>query len=156
MPRLLAFLACEKVIIEKEHETPSLISILQKVMFQPNEGIEVPVNAIAPFKWSVFTIWDREQGDVGKTFHQKCELTMPDGTAGPITVDLPFTVKDEINFNVANVLGFPIGQLGTITITMWLESESGEAVTPRHIYPVRVERVTPVVQSVTVSNEVKP
>ena len=151
MPRLLAFLACEKVVIEKQFETPSLISVMQKVMFQPSEGVEIPVNAIAPYKWAVFTMWVREQGDDGKTFRQKCELIMPDGTVGPVSIDLPFIVKDEINFNIANVLGFPVGQLGMITIKMWLESENGEVLTPHYDYPVKVETVTVGVQGVPAS-----
>lgn len=147
MPKLLAFVACEKVIIEKQFETPTVISIMQRVMFQMQAqameaaGLtEIPANAIAPFKWSIFTVWDYEADDVGKTFHQKSDVIMSDGSTGIVKVDLPFIMKDELNFNVANIIGFPVGQLGILTLRVWLESPTGEVLVAPVGYPIKVEK----------------
>jgi len=151
MPKLLAFIVCEKVILEKQFETPTLVSVMQRVMFQapapaPNtEGPAIPANALAPLRWAIFSMWTAEESEIGQSFRQKCDLLMPDGTTGSLlNIDLPFTVKDLSIINVGTATGFPIGQLGTLNLRMWIETDGGDMVTPRYIYPIKVEQTAAV------------
>src|SRR5579864_449081 len=138
MPKLLAFLICEKVIIEKQHDTPSLISIAQTVVFQvaPGAPAEIPKDAVAPYNWSAFSVWLSEDTDIGKKFVQQIEIILPDGSIGPVKTDLPFVQGDRMSFNAINGMGFPVGLPGIVKFKMWLESESGEILSPEYFYPI--------------------
>src|ERR1700679_4001333 len=75
MPRLLVFDPCDNVIISKDTETISLISILSSIRFTPPPaGPPVPENAVGPMRWFIFAHWVAEEDDIGKTFEQEVKL----------------------------------------------------------------------------------
>jgi hypothetical protein len=142
MLNLLAFLVCEKVIFEKDFETPSLISVMQKVVFQGTEEVpeSLPVNTMAPLSWQIFTVWMSEPEDIGKRLIQQAVIETPDNSPSPVKTFLPFTVKDGFNTNAIKILGFPVGY-PSVKIKIWLESESGEKISPDFFYPIGIERL---------------
>ena len=140
MPKLLAFLPCEKVIVEKEYQSPSIITVLQRIIIGQDRSGSSPQNTIAPIQWVIFTAWTREEGDQGQSFRQKGELLMPDGSPSPISIDLLFTMNHQVNFLTLHFHAFPVGQTGVLNLRVWIESSSGQVVTPQYSYPIRVER----------------
>src|SRR5260370_11142903 len=78
MPRLLAFLPCEKVIIGQDGN-PSVISILQQFNVPLPAGAKVDPHSMGMFRWDIFSLWERLAGDEEKEFEQRCELISPDG-----------------------------------------------------------------------------
>jgi hypothetical protein len=76
VPRLLAFVPCERAIIAKDDDTVSLISVIQTVIFAvPREVIGQRITL--PHQWSIFTYWLKEDGDEGITFEQRVEFVSP-------------------------------------------------------------------------------
>jgi hypothetical protein len=147
MLKMLAFIVCEKVIIEKDTETPNVISVVQTVKFQAQPGAPDPSkDAMAPFRWAVFTVLNPENDDIGKSFRQRGDIILPDGSTAETKLDLPFVVKHGLNFNIITIFGFPIGQLGTLQVRMWIESATGETVVPYQLYPLKVEQVSSIAQ----------
>ena len=141
MPKLLAFLACEKVIIDQE-QNPTLISVLQNVnVVLPPTDSKIPEDAVSPQTWTLFAIWDREPADVGKRFRQRFVVTRPDGEPLPIQGQLDFDVKDELSINYINIIGFPVGRAGTVSVKTWLESLEGSTLSPSYVYPMTVRHL---------------
>lgn len=140
MPKLLAFLPCEKVILD-DTKNASLIIVLQGVGVPiGKEGI--PKNAVAPKEWAVFTLWARPAPeDVGKTFYQFVQLLLPDGTEFTKS-HLEFKMEaGKVHTNRLNVVGFPVGQAGEITLNMWLEEHEAKW-TEVYSYPLTVSHLT--------------
>lgn len=145
MLALRALLACEKVIFEKEHGTPSLISVLQRIIFQAAEDVPdaLPKDAMAPITWHIFTIWTHDgKEDIGKKFVQQAQLESSDGEMLPVKATLPFTTEEDFSINSVRIIGFPVGY-SKVNIKVWLESETGEVLSPESVYPIRVERLIP-------------
>jgi len=64
---------------------------------------------------------------------------MPDGSTNEvIKADLPFTVKEDFVINHIRIIGFPVGQLGTLKVKIWLESSTGEAICDPVFYPIKI------------------
>lgn len=143
MLRLLTFVVCDNVVIDKQ-ESPSIVRVWQKVMlekFADSHGEALPTaDAIAPQFWNVLTIWDHDVEDVGKEYVQRSQIIMPDGSINSlIKADLPFGVKDDFVINHLKILGFPVGQLGTIKVKIWIESLDGNVIYDPVFYPIKVQ-----------------
>jgi hypothetical protein len=146
MAKLLSFLACEKPIIDKG-DVPTLVAIMQGVsaaLVLP-EGVErppIPRDALAPKPWSIFTIWQTEGNEIGKTFHQKNEIVLPDDLPlAQLSGDLKFVARELLNFNYVNLQGFPVGLEGKVNVVVWLENEAGAVVQAKTNYPILVKYV---------------
>jgi hypothetical protein len=144
MPRLLAFLPCEKLIVNQEDNTTSLITVLESAQINvPRIPDEAPANIAVPLHWTVYSLWRKEDGDVGKRFEQRVRLILPDGQ---IRVDN--TIGFEIgaihqNHRVTlQVGGFPIiAASGECVLRLSLR-ESGQADWQDIAdYPVYVDRI---------------
>jgi hypothetical protein len=137
MPKLLIFAACEKVILDKEHNAASLISVLQTIrVAAPGKlsGRLVPL----PLNWRVFTCWEREPSEEGKSYNQHVQLTAPDGTIRVESFNL-LEFKQRFQRATIKVAGFPIDQPGDYVLRLFL-SEAGKSDEERQIatYPLTV------------------
>ena len=135
MPTLYVFAVCEKVIIDK-NEVPSLISLFNTMTVGVVPGQvrkEIPLNAVVPKEWFVFSSWDWEADDDGKTYKQHIEVLLPDRSVF-VKVDHDFAIppRRKIQTSVP-IAGFPIGQQGLCTVRTWLEHEGKTIVEPRPI-----------------------
>ncbi len=136
MPRLLAFLPCDKILVDDKGNA-SLIVLLMNVGVQVGkEGI--PKNAVAPREWDVFTLWQQSaQEDVEKTFHQVLQLVLPDGTEF-MKSGVEFKMQQgKLHQNRITVQGMPVGQAGKLIVNMWLEEQSAKW-TEVYSYPLTV------------------
>lgn len=120
--RLLAFLCCDKVIIDQQGN-PSLIMLLETLTVHVPAEAEIPADVVSPREWWIFTMWTPEPQDIGKTFQQHIELISPNGKITTHT-PLAFTTKnDEQARNIQQVLGFPVGTEGHCFVKMWIQSD---------------------------------
>jgi hypothetical protein len=106
MPKLLAFLPCEQVIVSKEDETVSLITITQGL------SLAVPADAIGksvvlPHRWTMFAYWLKERGDEGVAFEQRVEYVAPQNT--PL-------LNQITQFVIAKSTHSQIGRIGALPV----------------------------------------
>jgi hypothetical protein len=86
MPKLLAYLPCEKVVIEEESKNISVLSILETVNVTLARGAPAPVqNASIGMAWAIFTLWQKEKGESGE-FESKSVFVSP---AGELLAETP-------------------------------------------------------------------
>lgn len=122
---------CEKVIVSQT-STPSLINIFTKLTFAVPAAVEIPRNAVAPKDWAIFSSWDTELGDERREYLICVNVLYPDqspwGDVNRIKVDILEGGKTAQV--VTQMVGFPIGQVGTYTVRVWIEENQRVVVTP--------------------------
>lgn len=105
MPKLVFFIACEKVLVSEEEKNPSLISIF--------EGITVPIppegssQAQAAINWCLVSYWTKLPEDEGKKYEQHTKVVSPDGIVGAET-NIEFAMISRNHRNKVTILGFPV------------------------------------------------
>jgi len=86
MPKLLAYLPCEKVVVEEESKNISVLSILETVNVTLPQGSPAPAHqASIGMAWAIFTLWQKEKGESGE-FESKSVLVSP---AGELLAETP-------------------------------------------------------------------
>ena len=144
MPRLLVFVPCEKVIISRDENNPTLVAIMSQV------GGSVPDEAMAhvsddkpsgvPFQWSVFTMWYQESGDVGRKFEQVVALRSPSGKE-LIRATQGFELAKTTHRLYMRFPWFPV-ETGTWSIELFLHEMGTEIpVQPIATYPIKAKFV---------------
>jgi len=129
MPRLLSLLLCEKVIIDRNTGTPSVIGIFQKMTVPILPDVPIPENAISPIKWAVFVMWQHDDNERNEEFVQRTQILMPDGKIFAETSAV-FKVVDPDDLqskNTVEVFGLPISNEGTAIVRVWIEGVEGAA-----------------------------
>ena len=63
MPVLLGFLACEKVIFERDTNKVTIVNVLHDVFVPVIRGVQIPPNTLAPLNWTSFSMWYRAPTD---------------------------------------------------------------------------------------------
>jgi hypothetical protein len=77
MPRLLAFVACERVILDTEG-LASLIRVIESVEVTVPKEVELPPGISAPKEWSTISIWSLDRSETG-LYEQQTEMVTGDG-----------------------------------------------------------------------------
>jgi hypothetical protein len=108
MPRLLAFLPCEQVIIGKDSSV-SLITVMQTVDATIPASIRGE-NVLLPIKWALFSFWMKEDGDDGVEFEQRVEVFSADGEP-LLSQDSTFVIDKITHSQIGRVLGLPVAGL---------------------------------------------
>ena len=125
-----ACVACEKVILAKDNGA-SLISLFNKIVLIVPTGAEIPKNAVSPYQWAVFSIWDTEPGDELKQYVLCTQILYPDGTQFAEIVKQNIVIEPAKRAQmVAQFIGFPVGQLGDYTVLTWIELEGHKVFGP--------------------------
>jgi hypothetical protein len=138
MPKLLIFAPCEKVIVA-QNNTISLITILERLTVQIPKDKPAPPDTVFPMKWSILTLWQRQEGDEGREFEEKCELLSGEGKS-LISASIRFKFVGEAHSRVImEIVGFPL-QLGQCEIKMYLRDTDATSEW-REVadYPVRLQ-----------------
>jgi hypothetical protein len=80
MAKLLAFLCCERAIMDNtpNRETLSLITILQGIRFGMPANVILPDKAMLGLRWSAVAVWAKEAGDPD-SFQSKLSMLSPAG-----------------------------------------------------------------------------
>ena len=123
MPKLLAYLPCEKVVTEQGSNNVSIISLLETInVIVPPNAPPPPPNSVIPIAWTIFSLWQREEGDTGE-FQCKSVVTSPNGET--LLEGSPARWRFEnANFRqqiIEKITGFPIWTPGPCQIKMNLK-----------------------------------
>lgn len=115
MLKLLIYAPCEKVIIADD-KTASIISMMESV--KVNVAGELPADALAPIRWSILSLWKRDQEmQEPIEIEERTDVLRPDDTVatGGTT---KFTVTNEHLFyrSLVQVPIFPIGLPGVVKV----------------------------------------
>lgn len=138
MPKLLAFVPCEKIILDKDNNL-SLISILSEIHV-PVPVDPVPPNASLALQWDIVTLWCRGEGEEeGHPFEQRSELLSPTGRV-LVTTSIPFKMTRPIHRNMAHVYGLPVGEFGQHTLRLTLRDVQAGTEEIAAEYPLSILR----------------
>lgn len=127
MPRLLLFSPCRKVIIDRDDDTVSLVSLLHGFNVNPvaDQSEQIPKDAVIPFEWGIVTAWLRTPYDEGKQFEQRIEVVLPNSQVIGTSAAVPFSMTRRTHQNAIKGETFPAGIAGEYTFRLWLR-EAGE------------------------------
>ena len=115
MLKLLIYAPCEKVIVAND-ETVSVISLMESISV--NIGGEMPADALAPIRWSVLSLWKRDQ-EIQEPIdiEERTDVLRPDDTVatGGTT---KFTITNQHLFyrSLVPLPIFPIGLPGFVKV----------------------------------------
>lgn len=114
MPKLILLAACEKVVIDQNDNTTSLISLLEaiQVSVPESERDKLPEDAGVPVNWSLLALWQVEAGDKNKQFESRFVVRF--SKVNQLTLDAPSFKFEEGKPNFRNLLritGLPLKPL---------------------------------------------
>jgi hypothetical protein len=120
MPKLLAFVPCEKVVISQDENNPTLIALLTEVgvSMEIDAGSKKPV--LVPMRWSVFAQWYREPGDEAFEFQQRVRLVSPEGKAALDAVGKKFVLEKLAHRWNARINHIPTAANGIWALELYL------------------------------------
>ncbi len=111
MPKLLIFAPCEKVIVNHDDRTLSLISILEGVNATVPQGITVSPDEIYPKAWVIVASWRRTPEDDNRHFEQLIQILLPNGDEALKAISILEMTNRDYRL-VINVDGFIVGRPG--------------------------------------------
>ena len=140
MPRLLLFAPCEKVIVDQNSNTISLISILQDFAVHVPPNVEVSEKAQVPFRWRALAIWHKQGEDEGKRFEQEVIFINPEGRSVGSATSF-FEMSRPYHRTVADFPGFPISIFGLYEVKLYFrEDREGEEKVEVASFPFSISR----------------
>ena len=132
MPKLQVFAPCEKVIISQDENNPTLIAILSSISLQTdaetlNHALEAGPDgaiAMAPLRWAIFSMWQREDSDGSQEFTQTVEVESPSGKI-ILSNRSAFTFSADANNHriTLQLPGFPVRESGPYIIRTSLDGK---------------------------------
>jgi hypothetical protein len=143
--RLLYMVMCERVILEREDNSASLINLLEGVTLQLSE--DLPAEAEIPQRWGVYSMWRRERVGGTQGFVQRMEMISPSGRIVKEN-EITFTYGEgKHNHKVKlTVDGLPIGEHGVWSVNLSIKEDSADSQwslagsLPFHVTHERVKR----------------
>jgi hypothetical protein len=138
MPRLLLFVPCEKALIEARNNTLSLISVLSEVRFQRAANEDIPLNAAVPLQWMVVSVWERNADDQTNDFQQLVQLHSPSNRLLLENRSSWRFGNQRFHRVLSQLLAFPIGETGNLTLSISLRSTSSNDWTKVESYPLEL------------------
>jgi hypothetical protein len=136
LPRLLAFVPCERIIKEGDTNNLSAISMFTKLSVQL-PARDKPSTVAMP--WQVLVVWRREtEEELRTTYRQSCEIVAPDGHVLR-TLTTEFSMATDIVNTLFLVRGFPLAPGGGGRYLLRLSlGESGKDLAEIATYPLTV------------------
>jgi len=135
--KLLAFVACEKVILDQRSNTVSLVGLLQNLNINL-ESSDVPEHVAIPLRWEIFSLWMREEDDTDRRYVLEISLVSPDGK--PLFVNsVPIVFEKTTHRSITTAVGFPIAGSGRYSVLLSLrEDVEGSGRREVGAYPIDV------------------
>lgn len=141
MPRLVIFAVCDRVLIE-DRGTASLITITDEFTVTIKGDTKIGRDAVGPTQWVIFTKWEKTSGDDDKEFVEIIQVLWPDKSEFKrIEFLFGFQPDKKGHQNRFEIVGFPVGQEGPVTLNMWLEVDS-KRIGEIHTWTVNVKHET--------------
>ncbi|HEY0602529.1 MAG TPA: hypothetical protein VGD58_06445 [Herpetosiphonaceae bacterium] len=143
MPRLLVFVACERLLINELDQSTSLIGIIDTVTIEVPASVEISPDTFAPQRWYIFTRWleDILDAEGPAAYEQEVVIRSPQGDVSNTSV-IQFVMKDKLHQVYVAVNGLPIGQEGEHVIELSLRKADQDREWEKvATYPVIVKHV---------------
>jgi hypothetical protein len=106
---LLLFAPCEKLLLDQQTNSVTLISLIQELHYKVPPGTPIPANFGLPLSWSVLSLWREEPSDSGIQFEQKFILENAAGV--PLIENVAQWQFVAANHRiVASVMGLPVSR----------------------------------------------
>jgi hypothetical protein len=119
MPKLILLAAAQRVIIDPEDNSASLIAMIEEITVPvPPSGLIEDMTA-AGLPWALFALWQREPGDEETAYEQRVRLIAPDKSVA-FDQSLPFQMTKLRHRITFRGYGFPIRQEGVYTLEVSL------------------------------------
>ena len=143
MLKLITFVPCEKIIINQDDNTVSLVSLMEsiKTFIPESEASNLPENAVVPFNWCIYALWHRGSEETEK-YEERVELALPDGRIAFQSIQsFEMTPNHRHHRTTVNIRGFPVLPAGEYAIKLFLR-KAGEENPWEEVaqYPIYVER----------------
>jgi len=119
MPRLIYFLPCSKVIVDREDRLASLISIIERVNIHLGPETPLDDDMAIPISWTIATEWRPSPEDVDKTFEQHVELIYATGKIA-YDVTVTFRMESKRHKQLINLSGLPAAVPGDLVLKLSL------------------------------------
>lgn len=133
------FAPCDNILVQKDTDTISLISVMTAVVFPTVPPDDLPPGTMAPLRWFLFSNWVISNEDVGKQFEQRVEFTIGDKVFFDQTQLMELQPGKIHHRMVAQVQSFPVVTAGTYDLKLYIrekgQQEWGE---PSAIHPLLV------------------
>ena len=145
MPKLIYFIACEKVLVDPNEQVHSMISVMEKFIVpklperaQLPQAAELPPAPHIPLNWNLVSYFEKLPQDENKEYEQRTLVVLPnDETFGEIVV--PFTFLKGNHRNIVKIFGFPVGLEGRYSVKLFLREKGEAAWVELFDYPILVE-----------------
>ena len=124
MPKLLAFLPCEKVVIEQGTNNVSVDSLIETLSVTVPQGtLTVPEGTVVPMTWATFALFEKETGDSGE-FESRSELYAHSGVRLFQTAIGKWQFKNDAMRHsvIAKINGMPIWVPGICKLKLMLKA----------------------------------
>jgi hypothetical protein len=126
MPRLLAFVPCEKVVSEQGSDAKSIINILEGLsVLIPHGAPPPPINSFIGMNWSIYALWEMNSAEENSSFQARSRLLSPSGAelfSGALW-DWRFPVSGK-HQTIEKIGGFPIWAPGRCSLVHLLKTPS--------------------------------
>ncbi len=113
MAKLEYFLVCESVSVDQTTNTISVFHVLEQINSPQFPFVLLRLTAVAH--------WNAEEGDMDRDFQVGIVITSPDGQLKKFEQN--FRMIRPRHRTIANLMGFPLTQAGTMTIEVTLNGE---------------------------------
>src|SRR6266478_5197454 len=125
MPRLLAFLPAEKVLIDGEDNSLAIVGLIAGVNIAIPLTPDLPPDAAVPMRWYVVSVWRREPEDEGRIYHQRLRMV---GPSRRILIDTlsEFQLTGDSHRVRVLLQGFPISEQGEHILQLSLSYDQGQ------------------------------
>jgi hypothetical protein len=136
MPKLLYFVACERILLGDEEKTTSLISLLEQIKVpKPPENVG---DAQAGLQWRIVSAWHNLPEDEGKRYEQRTWVVSPNG-AELMQASIEFAMTNTINHrNTVKVFGFPLVPEGEYLVKLSIREVGSNNWVDIADYPIAV------------------
>jgi len=126
MPRLLAYLPCEKVVTEQGSNNVSIISVMETITIGvPQGSAPPPPQTFVGMNWTIYSLWQKEEGDVGE-FQSQSIFFAPNGERvfEGVATTWRFEPEQHRYQVIDRVGGFPIWAEGPCRLSLLLKTPS--------------------------------
>lgn len=138
MPKLLAFLPCEKIIRDERGGNITLIAVLERVNILLKQPARIEKAVSFPMKWAILSSWQRQPDDEGKTFEETFLLRDASGTT-LMGGSASFAFTDMMHHTIYNLDSFPVSPGGGMyQLSMTVAERGSPHGEPITTYPVLV------------------
>jgi hypothetical protein len=132
MPRLIYVIAAEKLIVDKDEGSGSLISLLGQIttpvtpenLDETTGHLKTP--SVLVFKWVIAAYWEYMEGDEDKLFQQKMFLEDPEGRPTGVEQILNFQFEGSMRSHRVwhRIQGIPIQYSGVYRAKVFIRARS--------------------------------